>query len=141
MGTEAPLRFFFYGTLIGGGPARVRQALGRLRDLGAGQVAGALHAIPDPDGWYPAMTDGGGTVHGRFYEVLLHFDEADLAALDAYEDCDPADSAGSLYLRVSLANGAQAYRFNQPLPQAARPIPGGDFAAWIAAEGLRPFGG
>lgn len=141
MGTEAPLRLFFYGTLIAGGPPNVRRAVGKLRDSGAARIAGALYAIPDPEGWYPALVDGAATVHGRLYEAPPAFDEADLAALDAYEDCDLDDPAGSLYLRVPLAIGAQAYRFNQPLPEGARTIPDGDFAAWIAREGLRPFDG
>jgi gamma-glutamylcyclotransferase (GGCT)/AIG2-like uncharacterized protein YtfP len=142
VGTDAPLRFFFYGTLIRGSANSAARAAHRaLRDLGPAQVAGALYAIPDPGGWYPALLSGGGVVHGRLYEVLAGFGAADLAALDAYEDYDPANPASSLYLRIALANGAYAYRFNHPLPAAARPIPSGDFATWIAAEGLMPFGG
>ncbi|MFT4027873.1 MAG: gamma-glutamylcyclotransferase family protein [Novosphingobium sp.] len=139
MATEPPLRFFFYGTLIGGGPPAVRQALGKLRDLGPARAAGAVHAIPDPGGWYPALVAGEGTVAGRLYEATPDFGEADLAALDAYEEFDPADPAGSPYLRVPIAEGLQAYRFNRPLPPDARPIPDGDFAAWIGREGLRAF--
>lgn len=138
MGTERPLRFFFYGTLIGGGPPEVRGAVGRLRDLGPARAPGSLHAIADPEGWYPALVAGEGSVAGRLFEAAPDFSAADLAELDAYEDFDPA---GSLYLRVALADGTQAYRFNQPLPQASRAIPDGDFAAWIAREGLTAFGG
>jgi hypothetical protein len=50
VGTEAPLRFFFYGTLIGGGSRQVRAAMARLRDLGPAGATGLLHALADPDG-------------------------------------------------------------------------------------------
>lgn len=140
MATE-PLRFFFYGTLIGGGAlgAPVRAALTRLRDLGPVRVPGSLHAIPDPQGWYPALLEGAGSVAGRLYEAGPDFSAADLAALDAYEDCDPDDPDVSLYRRQTLASGVQAYLFNPGLPPGARPIPEGDFAAWIAAEDLPVF--
>lgn len=139
--TEPPLRFFFYGTLTGGGAlgAPVRAALVRLRDLGPARVSGSLHAISDPQGWYPALVEGAGSVAGRLYEAGPGFSAADLAALDAYEDCDPGNLDVSLYRREVLACGAQAYLFNLSLPSGARPIPDGDFAAWIAAEGLPIF--
>lgn len=143
MVTEPPLRFFFYGTLIGGVAlgAPIRQALARLRDLGPAQVSGRLHAIPDPQGWYPALVAGEGRASGRLYVAGPDFAGADLAALDAYEDCDSGDPAGSLYRREILANGAQAYLFNQPLPDGSRPIPEGDFASWAARNGMPIFTG
>lgn len=139
------MRFFFYGTLIAGsGNPAATAAHALLRELGPATTEGHLHAIPDPLGWYPALLPGAGTVHGRLYEAAPGFGEAELARLDAYEDFDPADSSESLYLRemIGLSGGgeAQAYRFNQPLPPAARPIPGGDFRAWLAREGLKPYG-
>lgn len=142
MGIDRPQRFFFYGTLLSGGPPRVREALARLIDLGPVAVPGMIYANPDPDGWYPVLVEGHGEVVGRLYEASAEFGPGDLAALDAYEDCDPADPANSLYLRipVAVAGGtAQAYLFNQPLPVGARLIPHGDFAAWIAREGLPVF--
>lgn len=143
MAIDAPRRFFFYGTLIGAGPPPVRRALARLRDLGPARTGGMLFAIADPEGWYPALVEGPGEVAGRLYQAAEHFAESDLAALDAYEDYDPSDPAGSLYRRVAVpiaGASAELYRFNQHLPQQARPIPGGDFASWIAREGVRPFG-
>lgn len=141
---ERPQRFFFYGTLIGVGPPPVRRALARLRDLGPARAEGLVYAICDAEGWYPALIEGPGEVAGRLYETSEAFTPADLAALDAYEDYDPADPAGSLYRRVSVGiagRTAELYRFNQPLPEGACPIPDGDFAVWVEREGGRPFGG
>jgi gamma-glutamylcyclotransferase (GGCT)/AIG2-like uncharacterized protein YtfP len=135
-------RFFFYGTLIAGGPPCVGEALVRLRDLGPARIAGLLYAIPDPQGWYPGLVEGAGQVEGRLFEALPEFAEADLAALDAYEDFDPCDPAGSLYRRITVdvaGRPAKVYRFNQPLPAGARPIPDGDFAEWIALAELPAF--
>ncbi len=144
MAIDRPRRFFFYGTLIGGGPPPVQRALARLYDLGPARTAGLVYAIADPGGWYPALVDGPGEVVGRLYRASEEFAESDLAALDAYEDCEPGDPAGSLYRRL-VANvagqPAELYRYNQPLPGHARFIPDGDFAVWVAREGVRPFGG
>lgn len=142
MAIDLPRRLFFYGTLIAGGPPPVRRALSRLRDLGPARAAGLLYAIYDPQGWYPALVEGPGEVAGRLYMPSEEFAESDLAALDAYEDCDPGDPAGSLYRRlVATVAGqpAELYRFNQSLPEHAPAIPDGDFAAWIMREGVRPF--
>lgn len=143
------MRFFFYGTLIAGSGNPVASAAHTmLRDRGPGSARGALYAVGEAEGWYPLLLSGAGTVHGRLYEIAPGFGEADLAALDAYEDFDPADPAGSLYVRATIvvtdADGAfhqaQAYNFNRPLPPGAQAIADGDFAAWIARKGLRPYG-
>ena len=154
------MRFFFYGTLLDGGYNAVAAWLhGRMELIGPASVAGVLEAVPDPEGWYPALLEGDGQVHGRLYETAADFGAEDLARLDAYEDYDPLQSESSLYLRQTLTvklassgtgNGtgsgdstcqAQAYRFNRPLPAGARAIPHGDFVRWLAEEGLAPFGG
>jgi len=139
------MRFFFYGTLLDGSDNPVAQWVhGKLRAVGPATCRGTLHAIPDPRGWYPALLSGDGIVQGRLYASRNGFAPADLARLDAYEDFDPADPAGSLYLREDIATSsgdAQAYRFNRPLPDGARLIPGGDFRGWLASEGLQSFGG
>jgi gamma-glutamylcyclotransferase (GGCT)/AIG2-like uncharacterized protein YtfP len=148
------MRFFFYGTLMADSGSPVAAAAHRLlHDIGPATARGTLHAIRevgvDGEGWYPVLLAGAGPVHGRLYEAAPGFGEADLAALDAYEEFDPRDPAGSLYLRgtiiVTEAGGAfheaQAYSFNRPLPPGAQPIADGDFRAWLAREGLRPFGG
>lgn len=141
------MRFFFYGTLVAGSDNAVAAAAhGLLRDLGPATTPGTLQAVREPQGWYPALLPGAGLVHGRLYAAAAGFGEAELARLDAYEDFDPADPAGSLYLRetiVATRGGspveAQAYRFNQPLPSGARPIADGDFSAWLAREGVSAY--
>lgn len=142
--------FFFYGTLLEGSDnplaARVHTML---RAIGAATVPGVLHAVPDPEGWYPALLPGNGLVRGCLYEASAAFAEADLALLDAYEDFDPAKPEASLYRREQVAatvpdgssREAQAYRFNQPLPAGARSIDDGDFRAWLNRRGLQEFGG
>jgi gamma-glutamylcyclotransferase (GGCT)/AIG2-like uncharacterized protein YtfP len=144
------MRFFFYGTLIAGsGNPVARLVHDRLRAIGPAEARGLLVAVPDPDGWYPALLPGEGVVRGMLYEATETFTAADLARLDAYEDCDPLDREGSLYLREELeaimpggrSVAAEAYRFVGPLPEGSRPIVGGDFRAWLAENGLAPFAG
>ncbi|PLK26917.1 gamma-glutamylcyclotransferase [Novosphingobium sp. TH158] len=141
-----PLRFFFYGTLLDGGDNPVAQEVHRLLEPGSpASVRGALHALPDAAGWFPALVAGEGEVFGRVYTARPQFTGADLARLDAYEDFDPVRPATSLYLRreVALTGGgaAQAYLFNQPLPPGSRPIRSGDFRSWLRETGLAPFTG
>jgi gamma-glutamylcyclotransferase (GGCT)/AIG2-like uncharacterized protein YtfP len=140
------MRFFFYGTLQSGSRNPVaRRIHARLVAEGPGQVRGALHAVPDWDGWFPALLGGPGIVHGQVYGVGPDFSPADLAAMDTYEDFDPADPTRSLYLRRSLplvsGGVVQVYCFNRPLPPGARPIPDGDFRAWLASTNRPEFGG
>lgn len=143
------MRFFFYGTLIAGNANPIAMRVHAcLRDEGPATARGTLHALGEPEGWYPVMLAGAAPVHGRLYSAAPGFGEADLAALDAYEDFDPTNPAGSLYLRTTIVvadaaagfHEAQAYVFNGSLPPGALAIPDGDFAAWIAREGLRPYG-
>ena len=147
----APLRFFFYGTLIAGsGNATARAVHDRLRPIGPGSVSGALWAIPDDAGWYPALVPGdAGQAHGMLYAATDRFGPDDLARLDAWEDYRPHQLTASRYLREEMQVGdpagahvaAQAYRYNQPLPRDARRIVRGDFQAWLDATGFRPYGG
>jgi len=145
-----PLHFFFYGTLISGSGNAVAQAThARLRPIGPARVAGALWAVPDPAGWYPALVSGPGQVHGLLYAATDGFGADDLARLDAWEDFRCDQPAESLYLREQMpattAHGAsfpaQVYRFNQPLPTGARAIVDGDFRAWLAATGFGGYAG
>lgn len=145
------MRFFFYGTLLAGSDNPVARAVhARLEPLGPASVHGALYAIPDPLGWYPALVTGDAAthrdlVHGMAYATRSGFSPADLAQLDAYEDCDPADRASSLYWRepLPLVGGgqAEAYVFDRLLPDGALPIPSGDFRDWLSAKGLPAFRG
>jgi gamma-glutamylcyclotransferase (GGCT)/AIG2-like uncharacterized protein YtfP len=143
------MRFFFYGTLMQGGCNPVARRLHRR--LGAGvpaTVLGRLYALPDPAGWYPALLrdPAGAPVHGMMYDAGADFTCEDLAALDAYENFDPANLAESEYVRQSVpalidSGGmiADAYLYHAPLPAGARPIPGGDFRAFLGAEGLPEY--
>lgn len=144
------MRLFFYGTLLAGSVNPVAESIhAKLAPVGPARAAGALWAIPDPLGWFPALVEGEGTVRGMVYEARSDFAAADLAAMDAYEDFDPADPDGSLYLRRALpvaVDGeapaqAHVYLWNRPLPEGARSIPGGNFRGWLAGEGLTQFTG
>jgi gamma-glutamylcyclotransferase (GGCT)/AIG2-like uncharacterized protein YtfP len=140
------MRFFFYGTLQAGSANPVAAAIhGKLVSEGPAALSGSLFAIPDATGWFPALVEGPGTVHGQVYGAGPDFTSDDLAAMDRYEDFDPARPAQSLYLRIvmPLADGTavQVYRFNQPLPSGSRPIPQGAFKAWLAAAGVAEFSG
>ncbi|WJS98841.1 gamma-glutamylcyclotransferase family protein [Novosphingobium humi] len=128
--------FFFYGTLMAGmGNAVAREAHRHLGQGVAAHVAGALYALPDPAGWYPALLPGEGRVYGVVYPVLSGLD---LAALDAYEGRD--------YRRVPLMVSAgaeriaaEAYLWQGVLPQEALSIPDGDFARWLGERGLSAY--
>ena len=144
-----PTRVFFYGTLVAGNPNAVAAAIhAALEPMGPARTAGALFAIPDPAGWFPALVSGEGAVSGALYRAGASFDADLLARMDAYEDFDPADPTGSLYRRVSIVvqgeDGADlpaaAYLWNRALPPGAEPIGGGHFGQWLAQTGNRVFG-
>ncbi|WP_068094395.1 gamma-glutamylcyclotransferase family protein [Novosphingobium rosa] len=136
-----PPAFFFYGTLMAG----MSQPLARVWHAGlsageAGWARGALWAIPDPEGWYPALLPGEGRVLGMVYRPLAGFDAAMLAAMDRYE----GDDYRRLALPVVLAEGevlAQAYVWQGALPAGAVALEDGDFAAFLARRGEVPYRG
>lgn len=148
-GTEAapalPARLFLYGTLLEGACNAVAVRLHRHLVPGVpGRVAGQLYAIPESQGWYPALVPGSGIVRGMVHAARPDFDADCLAVLDAYEDVR-ADGLGE-YRRDSIValidEGelvADAYIYNVALPAEARPVPQGDFAAYLAANGLTGF--
>jgi gamma-glutamylcyclotransferase (GGCT)/AIG2-like uncharacterized protein YtfP len=78
-------------------------------------------------------------VRGQVFE--LPEDRAVLPALDAYEGFDPADPAGSLYIRehrpVTLPGGRRlacwVYAYNRD-PGDRPLIPDGDYRRWRAAR-------
>lgn len=88
---------FVYGTLRRGGPMFRRLRLGvRLASAGPARMHGALASL----GAYPAFDPAGrGLVHGELYRVL---DPRVIAALDAYEEFDPADPDASLFVRARI---------------------------------------
>jgi gamma-glutamylcyclotransferase (GGCT)/AIG2-like uncharacterized protein YtfP len=144
------MRFFFYGTLMAGSDNQMARFVhARMRAIGPAETRGALHAVPDPDGWYPALLPGESVARGMLYEAGDRFTAADLARLDAYEDYDPAQPEASLYIREPLRvigpDGmtvtAEAYRFARPLPEGSLPIPDGDFRVWLTEAGVAAFAG
>ena len=134
------LRLFFYGILR----ADVAE-WDFLAGIGSGVPAkarGLLHAIPTPDGWYPALTRGEGEVHGLVHEA----GSLDLVPLDRFEGYDPERPDESEYLRRSIvvttgsgALEADAYLWNRPVDGALVAIPHGDFARWLAETGNAPL--
>lgn len=145
--SAVPTHFFFYGTLVAGNPNPVAMEIhAQLERLGAATAHGALYAVRDPSGWFPALLPGGEAVRGQLYSVAAGFDAALLARMDAYEDFDPGDPAGSLYRRETLAVEcagirveAAAYLWNRALPEGAEPITEGSFADWLAKTGNPVF--
>ena len=150
--SQVPSHFFFYGTLVAGNPNPVAVAIhAALEPLGPAQTGGILYAIPDPAGWFPALVakdePGNHGVSGALYRAGAAFDADLLARMDAYEDFDPADCAGSLYRRESIAvrtdDGAgieaAAYLWNRALPQGAERVHGGHLATWLAETGNPVF--
>ncbi|WP_162290990.1 gamma-glutamylcyclotransferase family protein [Erythrobacter colymbi] len=125
---------FVYGVL--------REGLGDwpfLAGIGPGRAAtatGALFAIPDPHGGYPALVPGEGTVTGAVHACA----GVDLAAVDAFEGADytrrpiPVRCGGETIM-------AEAYLWAAPLPPQAEPVAHGDFARWLAETGRSPYAG
>lgn len=140
------MRFFFYGTLQAGNSNPAIAAIHcRLIAEGPACISGQIVAVPDNDGWFPALIPDDGEVHGQVYAAGPDFTAADLAALDRYEEYDPASPGTSWYLRETrtLTTGVpvSVYRMNGAPPAGAVPIPGGDFRAWLKARNLREFSG
>jgi gamma-glutamylcyclotransferase (GGCT)/AIG2-like uncharacterized protein YtfP len=140
------MRFFFYGTLQAGSTNAAIQAVHSLLvPEGPARIAGRLVAMPDTDGWFPALIPGDGEVYGQVYAAGPGFSAADLAALDRYEEFDPAAPEQSWYVRetMTLTTGepVTVYRMNADPPDSAVPIPGGDFKRWLAETDLPEFTG
>lgn len=129
---------FFYGTLLRHSPHHLARAAHR--HLGEGRAAicaGALYAIPDPQGWYPALIAGPGIVQGMVYPASAALD---LAQLDAYEGADYRRQTMMVRAGAAMIE-AQAYVWAAPLPAGAQPIADGDFWGWLARKGFAAYGG
>jgi gamma-glutamylcyclotransferase (GGCT)/AIG2-like uncharacterized protein YtfP len=144
------MRFFFYGTLLAGSANAVAARIhARLAPLGPASAQGRLYVIADAQGWFPALVEGAGKVRGMLYAAAPAFTAADLAAMDAYEDFDPAAPEASLYLRrtvtvtpdAGMPGEAEVYVWNRALPDGAQLIDDGDFRAWLEGAGLSQFTG
>lgn len=135
------MRLFLYGTLMAGQPHTLARRLHAALGVGVqAQVAGRMVAIPDPDGWYPAVVPGQGHAKGMVH-AADGLDDALWAALDAYEQV-VATGAGYRRRDVAVAGVglAQAYVWQGALPEGALTLEEGDFAAFLAKTGQRAFG-
>ncbi|MFA7536830.1 MAG: gamma-glutamylcyclotransferase family protein [Desulfuromonadales bacterium] len=129
---EPLLPVFVYGTLRPGGKNYPRYLQGTTAREEEATVAGELYFVAD--GGYPYLSPGEGTVRGELMEILPSLYRRTLRRLDALEDYDPTDEAGSLYLRrratVRTAQGecreAWVYYWNCPTICGEK-IPDGDF--------------
>lgn len=139
-----PTHLFFYGVLQDGlGPDGGDWPF--LTGLGMGAPAttqGALYAIPDPNGWFPALIPTQARfstiVHGTLHEASA----VDIAAIDAFE--------GEGYSRQTVpVDGwdgygdtvADAYVWTADLPDGAKPIASGNFAEWLKETGRQAYSG
>lgn len=124
---------FVYGTLRPGhAPASVAGCVDRCACLGGGSTPGRLHDLRAYPG---AVSDPacGQRIHGQVIEVP---DNAALRRLDDYEGFDPADPAGSLFVRTQCdvtregdsprTLRAWVYVYNRDLADA-RIVPGGRY--------------
>jgi GntR family transcriptional regulator/MocR family aminotransferase len=105
--------------------------------LGTGRIAGRLHemrAAATRRYGYPGCLDAGEGSPSVVVE-LYRVDPATLAAIDALEAFDPADEAGSEYVRrpIDVVDGpvdrAWVYVYSGPLSGVGAAIPDGD---WVA---------
>jgi gamma-glutamylcyclotransferase (GGCT)/AIG2-like uncharacterized protein YtfP len=126
-------RVAFYGSLLRRFPTQTRLGVAEgLEFLGPCRLRGRLLDL----GPYPGLVDGGRLVRGELYRLA---DPAVLKVLDRFEAYDPADPAGSEYLRQceTLAEPrvtAWVYRLRLA-PAGAPEVAGGDWAEHLAAAG------
>ena len=138
--TAPPTALAVYGTLRRG--ESNDSLLNGARYLGTGRIAGRMREMPRTaarEYAYPSLIlDGSGDVVVELYELT---DPAMLEAADALEAYDPADVAGSEYVRrlVPVIDGpvtdAWVYVYNGPPDALGQPIPDGDWVAHRAGAG------
>lgn len=131
-----PRTFFVYGTLKRG---QVNHALiaPAVRDATPATIRGRLYDV----GPFPALSAGDETVSGEALTVEAAALPRLLAILDDLEGYDPADPAGSMYVRrvvtATAAGGRQfavyAYFYNRD-PAGLRHLPGGEWRGPSATE-------
>jgi gamma-glutamylcyclotransferase (GGCT)/AIG2-like uncharacterized protein YtfP len=123
---------FLYGTLLPSeAPKEIASIVKRFRRLGSAHVRGRLYDFGEFPG---AVLDPSSRtiIHGEL--VLLPSDERVLQELDRYEEFDPSDPKGSLFVRkkvrIQMANGngleGWIYVYNKP-PGKAKLVRGGDY--------------
>jgi len=139
--TQPPIVLAVYGTLRRG--EWNAPLLDGASFVGTGRVAGLIREMPPTasrEYAYPSLVlDGGGSVVVELYELA---DPAALAAADILEAYDPADEAGSEYVRraVEIVDGpidqAWIYVYNGPAGDMGEVIVGGDWTAHVAGTAL-----
>lgn len=132
------MHLFFYGLLrdgVGDWPF--------LEGLGLGSPAttpGALFAIPDKRGWYPALVLTQAKLAANVVGTIHDAGEVDIAAIDAFE--------GKKYQRQKVPvdgwsgygdTHAESYIWTGELPDDAEPILHGDFVKWLEENGYDPY--
>jgi len=122
---------FVYGTLKRGEPNFERYVSDALTVVRA-EITGRLYHLPQG---YPGLVlEGDEMIQG---EAMTFADlPAKLRAVDPLETCDPARPEASLYRRAVYTIfllpdrrpvPAWVYVYARPLPEAARPVEGGDW--------------
>jgi gamma-glutamylcyclotransferase (GGCT)/AIG2-like uncharacterized protein YtfP len=144
--SEPPIVVAVYGTLRRG--QRNGRLLADARHLGHGRIRGRIHEIPRSalrPYAYPALvlgTDDELPAGDVVVELYALADPASLATLDELEAYDPADEAGSEYVRrdVAVEDGpvasAWVYVYHGLASELGARIPSGD---WVAHD--HPDGG
>ncbi|ORE90266.1 gamma-glutamylcyclotransferase family protein [Aurantimonas sp. 22II-16-19i] len=135
--------FAFYGTLMDdAGDAETPATEGLVRRLGSCRLAGILRDHGDYPGFFPHgdADEADGTAAGRLVVAELHelLSPAAFAVFDAWESYDPADEAGSMYVRrrIPLAEpaGTTAWVYVSQLSPGDPEVPGGDWRAHRASR-------
>lgn len=133
------MRLFLYGTLQAASDTEMARWLHeRVGDSRPASVPGTIHAVPSPQGWYPALLRGHGRVSGTLVDCAI--ERRDLVRLDRYEGHEYRRKA----MRARFGGEtvvAQAWIWRGPLPAEAVAVTGGDFLAWLAQTDNRAFAG
>lgn len=129
--------FAFYGTLMDdAGDADTPSTQGLVRRVGTCRLAGVLRDHGAYPGYFPAVEGRGDeATDGEFVVAELHevLRPEAFAVFDAWENYDPKDEDGSMYVRrrVDLAEpaGLTAWVYVSRLSPADPVVPGGNWRA------------